>query len=40
MKVMYYKLLYEAEASLPAAVVSSLVDLRLLPKAMRRLEAG
>lgn len=39
MKAQYYKLVYEAEASVPAAVISALVDLRLLPKAMRRLDA-
>ncbi len=39
MKVQYYKMLYEAEASFGAALVTALVDLRLLPKGMRRLEA-
>jgi hypothetical protein len=38
MKVEYYKIVYE-EASLLAAVSSSLVDLRLLPARFRRLEA-
>ncbi len=38
MKVAYYRLVYENEAGFWAALVSSLVDLRLLPKGMRRLE--
>ncbi len=38
MKMEYYKLVYEEEASFSAALVSSLVDLRLLPKGMRKLE--
>ncbi|MCO6412410.1 MAG: YeeE/YedE family protein [Thiogranum sp.] len=38
MKVQYYKLVYEEEASFAAALITSLVDLRLLPKALRRLE--
>jgi len=39
LKVQYYKLVYEEEAPFSAAVLTSLVDLRLLPKSMRRLEA-
>ncbi|WJW74951.1 YeeE/YedE family protein [Thiohalobacter sp. IOR34] len=39
MKIQYYKLLYEAEASFGAALVTALVDLHLLPKGLRRLEA-
>ncbi|MEJ2686198.1 MAG: YeeE/YedE family protein [Gammaproteobacteria bacterium] len=39
MKVEYYKLVYEGEASFGAALVTALADLRLLPNAMRRLEA-
>ena len=39
MKVEYYRLVYEEEASFGAALLSSLVDFRLLPKALRRLEA-
>ena len=39
MKVQYYKLVYEAEASFMAALVSSLVDMHLLPKSLRRLDA-
>lgn len=38
MKVQYYKLVYESEASLPSAVLTALVDLRMLPAAMRRLQ--
>jgi hypothetical protein len=39
LKVQYYKLIYEDEAGFVAAVLTSLVDLHLLPKGMRRLEA-
>lgn len=39
MKVQYYKMVYESEASFIKALVTSLVDLRLLPGAMRRLDA-
>jgi uncharacterized membrane protein YedE/YeeE len=39
MKVQYYKLVYEQEASFMAALITGLVDLHLLPKGMRRLEA-
>ena len=39
MKVQYYKLVYEAEATFLDAFLTSLVDLRLLPSAMRRLDA-
>ncbi|MFP4648055.1 MAG: YeeE/YedE family protein [Halorhodospira sp.] len=39
MKVQYYKLLYEEEATLAKALVTGLVDLRLLPSAMRQLDA-
>ena len=38
MKVQYYRMVYE-EASLAAALVTALVDFRLLPKGLRRLEA-
>ena len=38
MKVQYYKMLHE-DASFGAALVTSLVDMRLLPKGMRKLEA-
>jgi hypothetical protein len=39
MRVQYYKLVYEADASLVGALLSSLVDFKLLPKCMRKLEA-
>jgi len=39
MKVQYYQMVYEGEASFSAALLSSLVDMRLLPKGMRKLEA-
>ncbi len=39
MKVQYYKMVYEDEATLPKALVTALVDLRMLPAAMRKLEA-
>ncbi len=39
MKVQYYKLVYEEEASFRKALVSGMVDLRLLPQGMRRLDA-
>jgi uncharacterized membrane protein YedE/YeeE len=37
MKIQYYRLVYEAEAGFVAALLSSLVDLRLLPAGLRRL---
>jgi len=39
MKVQYYKLVYEEEASFGKALVAGLADLHLLPQGMRRLEA-
>ncbi len=39
MKIQYYKLVYENEASFFKALITSLVDLRLLPSSWRRLEA-
>ena len=39
MKVQYYKMVYEDEASLGKALISGLVDLHLLPEGMRKLEA-
>jgi hypothetical protein len=39
MKIQYYKMVYEDDASFTAALITSLVDMHLLPKAMRRLEA-
>ena len=38
MKIQYYKLVYEEEASFFAALASSLVDMKLLPSKMRKLE--
>lgn len=38
-KVQYYRLLYEEEATLGKALLTGLVDLRLLPAAMRQLDA-
>ena len=39
MKIQYYKLVYEEEASFIKALLSSLVDMKLLPSAMRKLDA-
>lgn len=39
MKVQYYKLVYEDEASFPKALLTGLVDLKLLPERLRKLEA-
>ena len=39
MKVQYYKMVYEADASFAAALITALVDMHLLPKSLRRLEA-
>jgi len=33
------RMVYEGEASFPAALITALVDLRLLPSGMLRLEA-
>jgi len=38
MKVQYYKMMYEDEASLGKALAASLADLHLLPNALRRLD--
>ena len=38
MKIQYYKLVYEDEATFSKAFVSSLVDMKLLPASMRRLD--
>ena len=38
MKIQYYKMLYE-DASFLAALLTALVELRLLPASMRKLEA-
>ncbi len=39
MKIQYYKMVYEEEASFGKALVTSLVDMKLLPAGMRKLEA-
>jgi len=39
MKIQYYKLVYEDEASFFKALVASLADMKLLPAAMRKLDA-
>ncbi|HKK05722.1 MAG TPA: YeeE/YedE family protein [Gammaproteobacteria bacterium] len=39
MKIQYYKMVYEDEATFAKALVTSLVDMRLLPKGLRKLEA-
>ena len=39
MKIQYYKLVYEDEASFSKAFISALVDMKLLPSAMRKLDA-
>jgi hypothetical protein len=38
MKIQYYRLVYEDEATFMGALLSSLVDMRLLPGALRKLE--
>lgn len=39
MKIQYYKLVYEEEATFVKALVASLCDLRMLPNGLRKLEA-
>lgn len=39
MKIQYYKMVYEDEASYFGAFITSLVDMKLLPSALRKLEA-
>ncbi len=39
MKIQYYKLVYEDEASFTKAFITALVDMKLLPASMRRLDA-
>jgi uncharacterized membrane protein YedE/YeeE len=39
MKVQYYKMVYEKEATFVKALVTALVDFRLLPASLRKLEA-
>jgi len=38
MKVQYYKLIYEEEATIPKALIAGLADLKLVPNGMRSLE--
>jgi len=38
MKVQYYRLVYEDEASFPKALVAALADLKLLPNGLRKLD--
>lgn len=39
MKIQYYKLVYEEEATFMKALITALVDFKLLPSGMRKLEA-
>jgi len=39
MKIQYYKIVYEEEATFSKAFITSLVDLKLLPASMRKLDA-
>ena len=39
MKIQYYKMVYEDEASFAKSLITSLVDMKLLPSGMRKLEA-
>ena len=39
MKIQYYKMVYEEEATFFKALITSLVDMKLLPSAMRKLDA-
>lgn len=39
MKIQYYKLVYEEEASFIKALLSALVDMKMLPASMRKLDA-
>lgn len=39
MKIQYYKMVYEDEATFGKAFITGLVDLKLLPKSMRKLDA-
>jgi uncharacterized membrane protein YedE/YeeE len=39
MKIQYYKMVYESEATFFKALTTSLVDMKLLPGGMRQLEA-
>lgn len=40
MKIQYYKLVYEADATFVKALLSALVDFKLLPASMRKLDAA
>ena len=39
MKIQYYKMVYEDEATVMKSLITGLVDLKLLPKGMRKLDA-
>jgi hypothetical protein len=39
MKIQYYKLVYEDEATFFKSLITSLVDMKLLPSGLRKLEA-
>jgi uncharacterized membrane protein YedE/YeeE len=39
MKIQYYKMVYEDEATVVKALITGLVDLKLLPESMRKLDA-
>ena len=39
MKVQYYKMVYEDDASFVNSLITGLVDLKLLPSSMRKLDA-
>ena len=39
MKIQYYKMCYEDEATFIKAFITALVDMKLLPESMRKLEA-
>lgn len=39
MKIQYYKMIHEDEATFIKALVSSLVDFKLLPGSMRKLDS-
>ena len=39
MKIQYYKMVYEADATFMKSLITALVDMRLLPASMRQLEA-
>ena len=39
MKIQYYKMVYEDEATFGKAFITALVDMKLLPASMRQLDA-